>query len=207
MKHMLIALSLLVFSSAFTQNYIVNWQNDTIKALLPFNPVKEQGLKPGWKYKNGFLLLSVLFTNDSLRIIKPGEIKSYYREKHGKWLLCDGYFESIQVIDGGPNKTDTEGRREVNWYFMQPVYKGKFASLYKILTIGKRMQTLFYLVKHTNKNNNEGVSVVTRKNFINHLQLPNNNEVMERFIKKNKRYSKFVSEYNRLMELNIDPKK
>lgn len=204
---MLLTLYLLVSISSLAQDYIVSWQSDTIKALLPSNPAKEQGLRPGWKYKNGFFLLSVLFKNDSLRVIKPGEIKGYYREKHGKGFLCNGYFESIQVIEGGENKTNTEGKNEADWYFMQPVYIGKFASLYKRMRINKRQSTLFYLVKHTSKNNRKGLFVVTRKNFIDHLQVPGNNEAMERFIKKNKLYDKFVMEYNRLMELDIELKK
>ena len=81
---------------AVSQDFIITWQNDTIPCKLP-GDAKEIGLKPTRKYHNGYERVTALFQNDSLRVINAGEIFGYFRQKHGKKLLCDGYFEAKQI--------------------------------------------------------------------------------------------------------------
>jgi hypothetical protein len=195
-------LLLLFISFAFcsnAQDYIVTWSNDTLKTTFPTNPAKER-LKPAYKFKNGYLYLPAVFNNDSLRVYRAGEIKAYYREKHGKNLLCDGHFESVKAAVGTRPQRTEEGKLATNWYFMVPVEKGKYASLYKILIWGRRINTYYYVVKHTGETEPLGVFAMTQKQYQRLLTVPGAEEEMRSYIKTNKRFSKMVVEYNRLME-------
>jgi hypothetical protein len=199
---MKIMLPLLFISFALcgkSQDYIVTWQKDTIKTQFPANPAREK-LKPRYKFKNGYLYLPAVLSKDSLRVYHAGEIKAYYREKHGKNLLCDGYFESIKTAIGSRPQTTTEGKLATQWYFMVPVEKGKYASLYKVLIWGRRLNTYYYVVKHTDETEPLGVFAMTRKQYQRLLEVAGAEEQMCQYIKANKRFSKMVAEYNRLME-------
>jgi hypothetical protein len=186
---------------ALSQDYLVNWQNDTLSVTLPANPAKED-FKPGWKYRSGYELIAVIFANDSIRAINAGEIKAYYRQKHGKGLLCDGSFESIKVEEGTGKRTNAEGKVAYSWYFMQPVHKGRYASLYKILVGGKRVYTYYYIVIHKEGNRVNGQLMLNRSDARKLLTIQAHEEAMTHFIRKNKRFSKIVIEYNRLMAIS-----
>jgi hypothetical protein len=181
------------------QDYIVTWNNDTLKTRLPTDPAREK-LKPAYKFKNGYLYLPAVLNKDSLRVYEAGQIKAYYREKHGKYLLCGGHFESVRTAIGDKQQTTAEGKPATRWYFMAPVLKGKYASLYKVLVWGKRLTEYYYVIKHIAENEPFGVFAMNRKQYLQLLEVPGATEEMRRFIKTNKQFTKMVAEYNRLME-------
>lgn len=122
---------------SFSQDYILNWQGDTIYCQFPDHPRKE-GLKPVAKYLNGHIRVAAIFPRDSMRVLEAGQVKAYYREKHGKSFLCDGYFESVKYHW---NKKDSI------WYFMNLVYKGTHASLYRVWFRSTDRQPAWYFLQ------------------------------------------------------------
>lgn len=133
-------LLLLCFVSA-GQDYIISWQGDTIRCRLVQDPKKE-GLKPRYKYTNGHRRLAVVFANDSLRDYDAGEIKGYYRQQHGKSFLCDGHFESVLYSWNG---------RDSSWHFMNRLFKGTYAGLYRIWyrSTDRQSASYFLYLPHT----------------------------------------------------------
>lgn len=98
---------------------------------------KKEGLKPVYKFRNGHLRLAVVFPNDSVRTYDPSLIRGYYRKTHGKSFLCDGYFESVLYQWNG---------RKSDWYFMNRLYKGTHAGLYRVwLRTTERNSASYYL--------------------------------------------------------------
>jgi len=129
---------LLLAKITFCQDYIVTWNNDTIHCTLPARPGKE-GVRPSLKYENGHIRTLAIFPNDSIRVLEAGQVKGYYREKHGKYLLCNGHFEAKKKLWQG---TDT------NWYFMSRVEAGEYASLYMMyLRISRSPVRYYFLMK------------------------------------------------------------
>jgi hypothetical protein len=196
----------------YGQDYIVTWENDTLPCRLVQHPEKDR-LKPAAKYKNGYLRLAVLFPNDSLRIYHPGEIKSYYRARHGRGLLCDGIFHAVKAYNQPGILTNAEGQKDGHeWYFMLLEETGIYASLYKIMILNKRLQTFYYVVRHPVAGNPEGYLLLRKKDIITVLAEPGISVPMTRFIRNNKNFRSFVREYNRLKsiatrELDLQGKK
>ncbi|MBL7747969.1 MAG: hypothetical protein JNM19_11105, partial [Chitinophagaceae bacterium] len=134
-------------------DYIITWQNDTIFCRFPDKPGKE-GFKPASKYKNGHIQLMAVFGNDSVRTISAGEIKGYSRAKHGQSLLCNGNFESIQLVSRDSMLTEVDGKKEKSWFFLNKIVPGKYATLYcKYLFTSRGPRIYYYLVKHTQESN------------------------------------------------------
>lgn len=180
------------------QDYIITWNNDTIASELPANPQKA-GFRPKAEHNNGYLKLAAIFSNDSVRVINPGEIKGYYRAKHGRRLLCDGNFHSVKMVEPNKLHIDADGRQEEPvWYFMIAEETGAYASMYKVMVMNKRLNTWYYMVKHNNNKEPEGVYMSTRKKITEYLAEKDIEEEMTEFIKKNKSYRKMIQEYNRL---------
>jgi hypothetical protein len=180
------------------QDYIITWNNDTLYCELPTSP-KEAGFRPKSDYTNGYYKLAAIFPNDSVRVFNPGEIKGYYRAKHGKQLLCDGMFYSVQVVH--PNRPLTDPDRKENnviWYFMLAEEVGKYASMYKVMVSNNGLKTSYYAVKHTGSNEPQGVFMGPKKQLIATLAEKDIKEAMTDFIKKNRRFRKMINEYNRL---------
>ncbi|MES2775283.1 MAG: hypothetical protein V4722_13930 [Bacteroidota bacterium] len=115
-------------SKIYSQNYIVTWTNDTVSCTFPNKPKKE-GLKPAYKYENGYERVAAIFPEDSIRIIEAGQVKSYTRNEHGKGLLCNGTFYAKKIDDDSPKQID-ETEKDKKWHFMQKVSAGPFATLY-----------------------------------------------------------------------------
>lgn len=182
----------------YAQDYLITWNNDTVYCQLPANPAGE-GFRPKGQHKNGYKTLAVIFKNDSIRVINAGEIKGYYRSKHGKGLLCDGMFYSVKVPKTGRMATDAEGKLSGHdWYFMAVDLIGEYASLYKVLVIRKRLYTHYYVIKHTSEQHPQGAFMGTRKQIVAQLAEKGIEEPMKNFIEKNKSFTKMVIEYNRL---------
>jgi hypothetical protein len=183
-----------------SQDFIVTWNNDTLPCVLPGNPAKE-GLKPAGNYKNGYLKIAAFFGTDSLRTFEPGQIKSYYRQVHGKNLLCDGHFESIQVPEGNGMYTGPEGKKSFTWIFLLRERKGKYASLYKLMRWGKRLYTYYYIVKNQGGLKGTALYLSGRKRLEKILADEDVKDEMIKAIKKIKRYDLLLAEYNRLKEI------
>ncbi len=153
------ALLLLMAENCPAQDYIITWNNDTLYCELPANPSKA-GFRPRADNKNGYFKLAAIFPNDSARVFKPGEIKGYYRAKHGKQLLCDGMFYSVQSVR--PNRPLTDGDSKKgggDWYFMLAEEVGEYASMYKVMELNKRLNSYYYAVKHDGGKKPEGVLI------------------------------------------------
>lgn len=121
---------------ALSQDYVVTWKDDTLHCRLPEKPGKE-GIRPAMKYENGHIRFLAIFPNDSIRVLEAGQVKGYYRQKHGRYLLCDGVFEA---------KKFAWPRRDTNWYFMSRVAEGKFATLYRIYLKTSKQPVLYYFL-------------------------------------------------------------
>jgi hypothetical protein len=195
-----VMLLILIPVTSQAQDYIITWNDDTLRCELPSNPA-DAGFRPRANHKNGYLRVAAIFPNDSVRVIDAGEIKGYYRAKHGKSLLCDGQFYSIETKETARTVTDADGKKNPHtWYFMVVDEPGKYASLCKILVYGKRLQTCYYIVKHEDGKGTEGAPASTRKQVAEYLAEKDIAEGLTAFIKENKSYSKMVKEYNRLKE-------
>jgi hypothetical protein len=183
-------------------DYVITWQNDTIPCRLPDKRGKE-GIRPAWKYTNGHSKLVVIFSNDSVRIIGAGEVKGYYRAKHGQSLLCNGNFESVQLHSGEPSLTEADGKSEKKWVFLNRVVSGKYASLYIIYyKIRGRVSPAYYVVKHTEKGSPVYMPILNWKLSVKLLADEETGEKLHqfRFTKATRKYRELVEEYNRLKE-------
>lgn len=179
----------------FSQDYVVTWNNDTISCILPAKPGKE-GVKPSFKYENGHIRTLAIFPNDSLRVLEAGQVKGYYRQKHGSYLLCDGHFEAKKMR--WPNK-------DTNWYFMSRVEEGEYASLYMIyLKLSRSPVRYYFLIK---KDDPDPLFTTYLRSWKHIQELLNDDDIkegMQNFFsaRGKKQYIKAVKEYNRLKRLS-----
>ncbi|MBL7733315.1 MAG: hypothetical protein JNM88_19260 [Chitinophagaceae bacterium] len=188
------------FSNAFSQDYLISWKGDTLFCELPDNPRKE-GFRPVGNFTNGYKKIAVFTGADSVRVVEAGQIKGYRRHKHGKNLLCDGYFESVRVPDGNGEYTTPEGKNEGEWHFMLLEHKGRHASLYKMLVWGRRLYTYYYVVKHGGEAAvPEGYKIFNRSRAEKLLADEDIKTEMQQVIKREKKFTRMVEEYNRLKE-------
>jgi hypothetical protein len=193
-----VVLLLLVAGNCPAQDYIITWNNDTLYCELPANPSKA-GFRPRLDNKNGYFKLAAIFPNDSVRVFKPGEIKGYYRAKHGRGLLCDGMFYSVQSVRPNRPLTDADGKKSGgDWYFMLADEVGEYASMYKVMELNKRLNSYYYVIKHGGSKKPEGVFMGTKKHITAILAEKDIEEPMTGFIKKNRLFGKMINEYNRL---------
>ncbi len=191
---------------AVGQDYIINWNNDTIACKLP-GDAKKAGFKPAWKYEDGYERIVAVSDNDSIRVINAGDIKGYSRQKHGKGLLCDGFFEAKQILFSNQNiRTTVEGKSAGNnsdWVFLSRIAEGKYATLYmKYETDGTDYFSSYYLDRHGIEAANTVIPFYNKKKMI---ELLSDNDIageMKRFKyrKSNKGFAEIVVEYNRLKE-------
>lgn len=207
-------LLVIVFSSTLTfslsaqdnQDYIVNWENDTIFCKLP-GDAKKAGLKPVWKYEDGYERIVAVSDNDSIRIINAGDIKGYSRQKHGKRLLCDGFFESKQILYTRQNqRTTVEGENIGNnskWYFLNRIVQGKYATLYIWYeTHGGCTYSSYFINRHGIEASNTVIPFFNKKKMVELLSDSDIASEMKgfKYRKSNKGFSEIVVEYNRLKE-------
>jgi hypothetical protein len=198
--------SLLIFTTRIgqAQDYVITWSNDTVYCVFPEKPGKE-GMRPASKYENGHVRVLTFFPNDSVRVVEAGSIKGYYREKHGKSLLCNGKFISQRVRKEDVYLTGL-ARRDSNsdWFFMNEVHTGKHASLYLIyLHSGSQVPTAFYFVqKHIKGSSLDPIRISTRKNLVEIFSDPDIAGEMKPVLQKKgrKKYVHIIKEYNRLKE-------
>lgn len=207
-KHYLLLLiaGLAIGSIAQTQDFIITWQNDTIVCKLP-GDIKKAGLKPVWKYDNGYEKVVTFFENDSVRIIKAGEIKGYSRKEHGKGLLCDGIFEAKQIVYAGQGKrtlVEEKGpAKNLDWNFLSRIVEGKYATLYiKYDSDGTCIFSSYYLDRHGIEGENIVIPFFNKKKMIEMLSDADIASEMKAFKykKSNKGFAEIVNEYNRLKE-------
>lgn len=212
MKKCLFALFFACFYSLSMgqEDMIFTWDGDTINVTMPGQPWKD-GVRPASKYDNGYIRTFTVFANDSVRVIEAGEIKGYYRKKHGKRYLCDGYFESRKIKPGTYLSTINWGRSGTNsgkdadnpWYFMAPVVKGKHASLYRIYTwCGQCMHAMYFLGRPEDEDSLMTQPVWTRKEAIKLLSDPDVADAMNDYWEngKKKKIGTIVEHYNTVKE-------
>lgn len=186
------------------QDYVITWTNDTMYCVFPEKPGKE-GMRPASKYENGHVRVLTFFPNDSVRVVEAGAIKGYYREKHGKSLLCNGKFIS-QRVSKEDNYVAGLARRDSNsdWFFMNEVHAGKHASLYLVyLYSGSQVPTAFYFVqKHIKGSSLDPIRISTRKKLVEIFSDPDIAEGMKPVLQKKgrKNYVHIITEYNQLKE-------
>lgn len=189
------------------QDYIVTWKNDTIVCQLP-GDAKKAGFKPVWKYEDGYERIVAFFNGDSVRVISAGEIKGYSRQKHGKRLLCDGFFEAKQIIFLGTKKRtlvdETKNTEKSKpWVFMNRLIDGKYANLYIVYQLtGDGYEASYYLSRHGVEASNTVMPFFNKKKMI---ELMSDSDIASemkafRYKKSNKGFAEIVNEYNRLKE-------
>lgn len=193
---------------AVGQDYIITWKNDTIPCQLPGN-IKETDLRPAWKYSNGHYNTVAVFQNDSVRVINAGEIKGYTRQKHGKQYLCNGFFESKQVVSPAVQKrtpVDSKANDPKNqdWFFMNRIVDGRYASLYMIYdNDGTCISAYYYIRRHDDPVPNKVTPVISKKKMVAFLSDAGIADQLKAFSGKrsNRRFVKIIREYNRLKEI------
>ncbi len=193
----------LIFISSFSQGYIVTWAGDTVTVTLPSNPRKAGLARPG-QYTDGHKQIAVLFPGDSLRIIKAGDVKGYYRKTHGKDLLCNGNFESRKLNE--KDRWLLDGARKSGtgpWCFMNRVVDGEYACLYVVYSrIGNSTSRHFFLKRNGAGDSSLPVLLFTKKKLKQLLMDPDiAGEMKESSYRKGyKGYYDLVNTYNRLKE-------
>lgn len=197
-------LTLCFYSAVSAQDYIITWANDTINCTFPQKPGKI-GFRPAGKYENGHVRVLTIFPGDSIRAIEAGDVKAYYRLKHGKELLCNGYFEAKKVKETDWQSNDAiPGNKGNAWYFMNQVVKGKYASLYMVyIWRGSKTPAPFYFVsKYNDPDSLQPAWLGTRKKLVEIFSDRDLKEAMQPVLdrKARKRYADIVREYNRLKE-------
>ncbi|OSZ80620.1 hypothetical protein CAP36_05040 [Chitinophagaceae bacterium IBVUCB2] len=187
------------------QDYIINWQNDTIICKLPGN-IKKTGLKPAWKYEDGYEKIVTVFGYDSVRIIKAGEVKGYSRKEHGKKLLCDGFFESKQIVTAGQkrrtNVEESGASDNEDWIFLSRLIEGKYATLYiRYASDGRGIYTSYYLHRQGIEKENTVIPFFNKKKMLELLSNSASQLKDFKYRKSNKGFQEIVHEYNRLKEM------
>ncbi|MBL7723696.1 MAG: hypothetical protein JNK27_06085 [Chitinophagaceae bacterium] len=192
-----------LFQCAQAQDHVITWDADTLTCIFPDKPRKE-GLRPGSKYENGHIRLLAHFENDSVRIIEAGDVKGYSRKKHGKSLLCDGVFESVELTEEEQRYIyygRSDGKR---WYFLNRVFSGKYASLY-VMYISRTSESprSFYFIKKTDQKSTKPVLLRNWKQIFTQLDdLPvNSGFKADNYRGKKRNFVYVVNDYNRLKEL------
>jgi hypothetical protein len=195
-KYLLGALLLGLSQYGDAQDYVITWDNDTVACTFPAKPGKE-GLRPARKYENGYLRVPAIFAGDSIRVLRAGEVKGYFRKAHGKYLLCNGFFESRKIV---PGAGVYENEQDNQWYFMNRVLEGKYASLYMIYLPGRHSPQPVYLVaKHTDPDPLTAFTIWNTKSARRLLAEPDIKKAMEQYLSvKRRKFTEMVLEYNRL---------
>lgn len=191
-----------LFLCAQAQDHVITWDADTLQCIFPDKPRKE-GVRPGSKYENGHIRLLAHFENDSIRVIEAGDIKRYSRKKHGKSLLCDGVFESVEVTEQEQRYIYSGRNDGKRWYFLNRIFSGKYASLY-VMYISRTSgpPSSFYFVRKMDHEKIKPVLLRNWKQVFDHLHDPviNADFKAENYKGKQKNYLHIVKEYNRLKE-------
>lgn len=197
LKPLLLLMLLPLLAPAEAQDYIITWKNDTLHCEMPGEP-RKKGLRPVWKYKDGYYQVAAIFPGDSIRVYEPGQIRGYYRKKHGDGLLCDGNFHSIQVPEGDGFKTRTGAAPAYTWRFLLLETQGEYVSMYKLLWWGRRLHTTYYAVKHQGPDKDIAYYLTSRKRLRKVLADEDIREYMLAAIQKTGKYKELIAEYNRL---------
>lgn len=199
-KKLLYAWLLLCMSPAMAQDHIITWDNDTLRGRFATNPKKE-GFRPAHKYNNAFFESVFYFTEDSLRVIKPGDVKSYYRHSHGKRVLCEGNFESWQITSSELHYSRYDNRDSArHWYFVRKVLDGEHADLYTLIDDCGRGYFTDYLI------HKKGTGVLrgfeSKRKAIAYLSDPSIKDEFSKFKYRGSKigYRDVVKEYNRLKD-------
>jgi hypothetical protein len=145
MKWMLLLLQFFALN-AFAQDKIITNKGDTLDCRISTEPWKEKVSTRlyGDKRQNGYAYIVVFFQNDSLRIIKPGEIKGFYSHSHSR-SLNGGFYESVDF--------QTRVNMMFKWQnlsqtsFVRRIYSGEHITLYDFHEDDIGDITLRYLVK------------------------------------------------------------
>lgn len=191
MRTLVLYLALINVVEAYPQDYIITRGGDTLHCRLPGH-IRKEGIRPVYKYLNGHIRLAVVFPNDSLRVHEPGQIRGYYRAEHGKSLLCDGYFESRKMAWKAG---------DTSWFFMNRVYEGPFATLFKIYISDGDAPSLNYFLAKKGQSDGDFVHLVAgRKKLKKMLTDPDTQEAMEALFSRRKKisYRDAVVAYNQL---------
>lgn len=201
MTKMLYACLLFFVTPTIAQDHVVTWDNDTLYGRFASHPRKE-GLRPQYKYNSGFYQSGFYFTNDSLRVLKAGEIKSYYRKEHGRKLLCNGHFESWKVNIKELHYSRYDRRdTAAQWYFVRKVEDGEHAQLY-VLTddCGRGYFNHYFIHK---KGTGVLHSLYNKRKAIEYLSDASVKDKLAQFKSRRsqKGYADIVKEYNRLKEM------
>ncbi|MDZ4794303.1 MAG: hypothetical protein SGI83_08515 [Bacteroidota bacterium] len=202
-KYILFCISLLFVFDISAQDYVVSWNNDTSACKMPEKPWKD-GLRPSGLYDNGHVRTVAFFPTDSVRIIEPGKVKGYFRHKHGKRYLCDGYFESRKINEQSLLNLHRNNNESNNpWGFMQAIVKGKYATLYLLYAKTFRFERPVYLIARHDFTDPLYTEVMwTRKEAYTLLADASVKESMEQYRKsmKKQRIRGIVEHYNKLMD-------
>lgn len=197
-------LSWVIGISVSCQDYIITWQGDTISCRFPDNPRKE-GFRPVKKYLNAHNRLAAVFSNDSVRIIEAGQVKGYYRSRHGQSFLCNGDFVAKKIIyqnTRGAAKPRRNAPDDEGWFFLRKVEEGAFASLYILYKWrgGSRPYLFYCISKHEYGDPLVSVVMKSKNNIIRFLSDPKIDFKNRKFRNNTKGYQEIVKEYNRLKE-------
>ncbi len=134
---------------AWAQDKIITNNGDTLDCRISVRPWKEKISirRLGLREQNGYEYAVVFFPNDSIRIVRPGEVKGFFVKQHSKYL-SGGYYETdsfhinISVLFKGsiPKASPQTG-------FLRRIYAGNEISLYDFLDGDREDNWIAYLVK------------------------------------------------------------
>jgi hypothetical protein len=185
--------------TAPAQDFIITRNNDTLPCQMIQDP-RKMGLRPAGNYRNGYSRIAVLFPGDSLRVFEAGQIRGYYRQKHGKGLLCDGHFESLKIQEANSDLVTEDEKKSFSQVFLYREKNGEYAAMYKLLKWGRRLYTYYYVVKK------QGADTLTAKLLTGRKSLraifcdEDIKTEMEEVLRKTRRFGDMVDAYNRLKE-------
>ncbi|MCX6317348.1 MAG: hypothetical protein NTW29_08655 [Bacteroidetes bacterium] len=198
MEKFILCITALLSSFALrAQDYIITLNNDTLPCRMVQDP-RKTGLRPAGNYRDGYSRIAVLFPGDSLRVFDPGQIRGYYRNTHGKGLLCDGHFESLKLQEATSELVTEAEKKTFSQAFLFREKNGEYAAMYKLLRWGRRLNTYYYVVKKEGGDTLTARLLTGRKSLRAIFCDEDIKSEMEAVIRKTKRFGDMVDAYNRL---------
>ena len=139
MKYLLL-LSILLGYTATAQDKIITLRGDTIDCRISEEPWKEK-IRPvnKWhRWENGYAYLVAFWGTDSVRILKPNNIRGYYSHSHSRYLH-GGYYESVTYYQRSKIlfKGNVISDQPIT-AFLRRIYQSEYITVYSTAEAAKR---------------------------------------------------------------------
>lgn len=192
--------------NSWSQDKIIMLTGDTINCRISIHPWKE-GVrieKVPWrldKRLNGYAFIVAFFNDDSVRILRPEQIKGFYSHRHTRYL-SEGYYESLSYYRriNLLFKGNVISEKSENMFFRR-IYQSNQIALYNLVEEDMGDVILRYFVK---KKDNEKLLYFYNKSDIENIFSDTPELTKQKRTKKFKHRFKnivtIVMEYTRLKE-------